>query len=190
MLSVAAGRVLVDCGLFQGRKKLRLQNWEPFPVPVESIDAVLLTHAHVDHCGYLPRLVRMGFRGPVYCTEGTRRLARIILPDAGYLQEEEAAYANKVGYSKHDPALPLYTKNDALESLSLFETMPFGEKQAVMPGVDAEWRRAGHILGAASIRLSVSDADSTVVFSGDLGHANHPLLLPPDPIGDADVVVI
>jgi metallo-beta-lactamase family protein len=189
LLSLVAGRVLVDCGLFQGRKRLRLQNWEPFPVPVESIDAVLLTHAHVDHCGYLPRLVRMGFRGPVYCTEGTRRLARIILPDAGYLQQEEAAYANKVGYSKHDPALPLYTKDDALESLSLLETVPFGEPRAVLPGVDAEWRRAGHILGAASIRLGVSDADSTVVFSGDLGHTGHPLLLPPDPIGHADVVV-
>ena len=108
------GRVLVDCGLFQGKKQLRLQNWAEFPVDPSSIDAVLLTHAHIDHCGYLPRLATHGFTGPVHCTPGTARLAEIVLPDSGHLHEEEAAYANRMGYSKHDPALPLYTESDAL----------------------------------------------------------------------------
>ena len=189
LLETTEGRVLVDCGLFQGRKKLRLQNWEPFPVAPDSIDAVVLTHAHIDHCGYLPRLVRLGFRGPVYCTEGTRKLAEIVLPDSGHLQEEEAAYANRKGYSKHDPALPLYTRADALDCLEQFEPVPFDSVRALSPSVDAEWRRAGHILGAASIKLHLATHDIRVVFSGDLGRSTHPLLLPPAPIGAADVVV-
>ena len=189
LLSYEGGRVLVDCGLFQGRKKLRLQNWAPFPLPANSIDAVVLTHAHVDHCGYLPRLVQLGFRGPVYCTAGTKRLAQIVLPDSGHLQEEEAAYANKVGYSKHDPALPLYTEDDAVTSLAQFEAASFHERLSVLPGLEVEFRRAGHILGAASIGMHLSESDTSVVFSGDLGQSAHPLLLPPDPIGPADVVV-
>ena len=120
LLDTDGGRVLVDCGLFQGRKNLRLQNWEPFPVPPNSIDAVVLTHAHIDHCGYLPRLVNEGFTGPVYCTDGTKKLADIVLPDSGYLHEEEAAYANRKGFSKHDPALPLYTEADAVVNISCF----------------------------------------------------------------------
>jgi len=103
LLETPGGRVLVDCGLFQGARKLRRQNWLPFPVAPDSIDSVVLTHAHIDHCGYLPRLVSLGFKGPVYCTEGTLKLAEIVLPDSGYLQEEEAAFANRKGYSKHDP---------------------------------------------------------------------------------------
>ncbi len=183
-------RLLVDCGLFQGRKALRQANWKPFPVPVESIDAVVLTHAHIDHCGYLPRLWRLGFRGPVYCTSGTRALAGVVLPDCGYLQEEEAAYANRMGFSKHDPAEPLYTAQDASNSLELFETVEFGERRPVVPGIDVTWRRAGHILGAAWLRLSLTDVGTDVVFSGDLGRPTHPLLLPPDPVGSADVVVV
>ena len=190
LLDTADGRVLVDCGLFQGKKKLRLQNWQPLPVPPESIDAVVLTHAHIDHCGYLPRLVKQGFRGPIHCTEGTRRLAEIVLPDSGYLQEEEAAYANRKGYSKHNPALPLYTKEDALACLDQFATVPFDAMQGVLPSVNATWRNAGHILGAASITLDLSENDRTVVFSGDLGRSTHPLLLPPGPIGAADVVIV
>lgn len=189
LLDTADGRVLVDCGLFQGRKNLRLQNWEPFPVPPSSIDAVVLTHAHIDHCGYLPRLVKQGFSGPVYCTPGTKRLAEIVLPDSGYLHEEEAAYFNRKGISKHDPALPLYTKADAVKCLQQLEAVAYETPLAVLPSVVATWRRAGHILGAASIGLHLADTATRVVFSGDLGRSTHPLLLPPDPIGAADIVV-
>jgi metallo-beta-lactamase family protein len=189
LLETSGGRILVDCGLFQGRKKLRLQNWEAMPVPAESIDAVVLTHAHIDHSGYLPRLVAQGFSGPVYCTEGTRKLAEIVLPDCGYLQEEEAEFANRKGYSKHKPALPLYTQDDALVSLRQLESVPFDTAVSVLPDVKSTWRRAGHILGAASIDLHLSEPDRHVVFSGDLGRSTHPLLLPPAPIGPAEVVV-
>lgn len=188
ILDTADGRLLVDAGLFQGRKRLRLANWSPFPVPPSSIDAVVVTHAHVDHCGYLPRLVRQGFTGPVWCTEGTADLLRIVLPDAAHLQEEEAAYANRRGYSKHDPAKPLYTGQDAVAALSLVREVDYGEAQGVLPGVDVTWHRAGHILGAAWVRLRLGGAD--VVLSGDLGRQEHPLLRPPDPIGPADVIVV
>lgn len=189
ILDTGQGRILVDCGLFQGRKHLRVQNWAPFPVPAESIDAVVVTHAHLDHCGYIPRLCRLGFAGRVFCTEGTERLASIVLPDSGHLQEEEARYANRKGYSKHDPAEPLYTRADALESLGLFETVPFDRPTTVLPGLDVTWRRAGHILGASSLRIHLGSNGLVVVFSGDLGTSHHPLLLPPKPIGPADVVV-
>ena len=190
LVDTPTGRVLVDCGLFQGRKELRLQNWSEFPVPPQSIDAIVLTHAHVDHCGYLPRLVRLGFRGRAYGTTGTGKLLEIVLPDSGHLQEEDAAYANRKGYSKHDPALPLYTEQDALASLDAFEPVEFGATVEVFDGVAATWRRAGHILGAASIDLHIGSVDEHVVFSGDLGHGNHPLLLPPADVGTADVLVL
>ncbi len=188
LLDTGEARVLVDCGLFQGRKELRLANWKPFPVDPDSIDAIVLTHAHIDHCGYLPRLYRLGYRGPVYATRGTRDLAAIVLPDSGHLQEEEAEYANRKGYSKHHPAEPLYTEADARECLDLFRAVEFGEQRTVAPGVDVTWSRAGHILGAAS--LHVEALDRKIAFSGDLGRSSHPLLQPPDPIGAADVVVI
>jgi metallo-beta-lactamase family protein len=188
LIDTTDGRVLVDSGLYQGRKELRQANWRPFPVEPRSIDAVVLTHAHIDHCGYVPRLRRLGFEGPVYCTPGTRDLAAIVLPDSGYLQEEEAEYANRRGYSKHDPAEPLYTAAEAQESLELFRTVPFDEPRSVAPGVEVTWRRAGHILGASSLMVDV--AGLRVAFSGDLGRPSHPLLLPPEPIGDADVVVV
>jgi metallo-beta-lactamase family protein len=189
VLDTSEGRILVDCGLFQGQKHLRLQNWAPPPVPPESIDAIVVTHAHLDHCGYIPRLNRLGFSGPVYSTEGTRRLAGIVLPDSGHLQEEEARYANRKGYSKHDPAEPLYTRADAIESLELFETVAFDRPRTILAGLDVTWRRAGHILGSAMLRLHLAREDIVVVFSGDLGTSRHPLLLPPEPIGKADVVV-
>jgi metallo-beta-lactamase family protein len=189
ILDTPNGRILVDCGLFQGEKHLRLQNWAPLPVPAGSIDAVVLTHAHLDHCGYLPRLSRLGFDGPVFCTEGTQRLAGIVLPDSGHLQEEEARFANLKGYSKHHPAEALYTKEEALASLTQFERVPYDQPTEVIPGLDVTWRRAGHILGSASLRLFLPKEDLVVVFSGDLGSSKHPLLLPPEPTGLADVIV-
>lgn len=184
-------RVLVDCGLFQGPKELRERNWAPFPVAESSIDAVLLTHAHVDHCGWLPRLANGGFRGPILCTGGTARLARIVLPDSGHLQEEEAAFANRRGYSRHAPALPLYTEQQARRTLGHLEEIAFDEETDIVPGLSATWRRAGHILGAATITLRVAGRGGarTVAFSGDLGRSTHPLLLPPAPLGDADIVL-
>ena len=184
-------RVLVDCGLFQGPKELRKRNWAPFPVAPSSVDSVLLTHAHVDHCGWLPRLVDGGFRGPVYCTPGTARLVRIVLPDSGHLQEEEAAFLNRRGYSRHDPALPLYTEAAARRSLEQLEEVDFEREVEVVSGVRASWRRAGHILGAATLALRVSGrgGERRVAFSGDLGRSTHPILLPPAPLGDAEVVL-
>lgn len=190
LLDTSKGRFLVDCGLFQGHKELRLQNWAPFPYPPESIDAVVLTHAHLDHCGYLPRLVRLGFTGPIYCTDGTRRLSEIVLPDAGHLQEEEARFANRKGYSKHDPAEPLYTKEDALASLERFRAVEFEENKDIHEGLEISWHRAGHILGSATVSLHLTGFDTMVRFSGDLGTSSHPLLRPPDPIGRADEIVV
>lgn len=193
LLDTPSGRVLVDCGLFQGRKQLRQQNWDPFPVDPASIDAVLLTHAHIDHCGYLPRLAAAGFSGPVYCTQGTSKLAAIVLPDSGHLHEEEASYANRKGYSKHDPALPLYTEEQARDSLDLIVPVDFARPLRLLDDVTATWRRAGHILGAASIDLFLSSSDPReskhVVFSGDLGRGTHPILVAPSPLTATDVLI-
>lgn len=175
-------RVLLECGLFQGLKSLRLRNWAPFPVDPRSIHAVVLSHAHLDHSGYLPALVAQGFEGPVFCTANTAALCRILLPDSGRLQEEDAAYANRKGYSKHEPALPLYTEADAECALRRFRALDFGAPQEVAPGIRATLSRAGHILGSASVRLDLDDGDAeSVFFSGDLGRPRHPILLPPEP---------
>jgi metallo-beta-lactamase family protein len=190
LIDTPAARVLVDAGLFQGLKALRARNWDPFPVPPSSLDAVVLTHAHVDHCGYLPLLTRDGFDGPVWCTEGTAALAGVVLPDAGHLQEEEAAYANRKGYSKHDPALPLFTEDDAGRALSQLQPARFDAEVEVAPGVHATFRPAGHILGSATVTIRLANhEDRRIVFSGDLGRPHHPLLEPPAPVGAADVVV-
>jgi len=190
--SPAGGRVLVDCGLFQGVKELRLRNWRPFPVPPGTVDAVVLSHAHVDHCGYLPALVRDGFAGRVLASRATTELAGIVLPDSGHLQEEEAAYANRTGFSKHHPALPLYTEADARRALDSFEAVPFGTTVEVAPGIRALLEPAGHILGSAVVRLEVDTGAHCrrVVVSGDLGRPSHPLLRPPAPLSDADVVLV
>lgn len=142
-------KVLVDCGLFQGLKELRLKNWEKFPVDPKDIDAVILTHAHIDHSGYLPLLVKQGFRGKIYATPGTYDLCQILLPDSGHLQEEEAQYANRHQYSKHKPALPLYTEEDAYQELRSFQTIPFSQKVQIGKGLEFSFGHAGHILGAA-----------------------------------------
>src|SRR3954469_15896030 len=144
------GRVLIDCGLFQGLKELRLRNWDKSPFNAASLNAVIITHAHIDHTGYLPRLVRQGFRGPVYCSQGTADLLKILLPDAGRLQEEDADYRNRHKLTKHNPALPLYTEKDADASLELIRGVSnVGERFQVAPGMFASFRIAGHILGSS-----------------------------------------
>jgi len=182
-------RVLIDCGLFQGRKELRLRNWARFEPDPSSIDAIVLTHAHVDHCGYVPRLCALGFSGPIYCTEGTASLVGIVLPDSGRLQAEEAAYANRVGYSKHQPAMALYDEEQALAALEQLRMVAFHDPVTVAPGVEVTWHRAGHILGAAWLEVHLTETGRRVVFSGDLGRGDHPLLLPPDPLMVADTIV-
>ncbi|MDX2169200.1 MAG: MBL fold metallo-hydrolase [Deltaproteobacteria bacterium] len=191
LIETPAARVLVDCGLFQGLKPLRLRNWQPFPVAADSIDAVLLTHAHVDHSGYLPALVRQGFRGPIFATAHSEALCRIVLPDSGHLQEEDAAHANRAGYSKHHPALPLYTQADAERALGLFRTVAWDTPVDVAPGLRARLRPAGHILGAASVTVELDGArPRSVTVSGDLGRPSHPLLCAPAPPPASDVLLV
>jgi metallo-beta-lactamase family protein len=191
LIETRHARVLVDCGLFQGEKPLRLRNWEPFPVPPASLDAVLLSHAHVDHSGYLPLLGRDGFRGSVLATRRTLELCRIVLPDSGRLQEEDAAFANRKGYSKHSPALSLFTERDAQAVLGSFRAVPFDAPVDVAPGVRASFRPAGHILGSASIRLDLEgDEPRSLFVSGDLGRPAHPLLAPPAPPAGSDALLI
>ncbi len=191
LLDTGRARVLIDCGLFQGLKELRQRNWEPFPVPPGSLDAIVLTHAHVDHTGYLPAVVRDGFRGPVFATPGTVRLSRVLLLDAAHLQEEEARFANQRGYSKHHPALPLYTTDDAERALAQLEALPYGQRRTVAPGVEVELIPAGHILGSASVLLHVEGgATHRILVSGDLGRPDHPLFLPPPVPPAADVVLL
>jgi metallo-beta-lactamase family protein len=187
LLSAGDTRLLIDCGLYQGVKPLRLRNWSPLPVEPDSLDAVLLTHAHIDHSGYLPALVRDGFGGPVHCSEPTSDLCRILLPDAAHLQEEDAGYANRKGFSKHHPALPLYTEADAESALACLAPVPFGAWQD-LGEVRFRLRPAGHILGAASIE--VEHDGRRVLFSGDLGRSEDLLLWPPEPPGDPDWIVV
>ena len=182
----AGRRVLVDCGLFQGPKKLRERNWAPFEG--DGLDAVVLTHAHIDHSGYLPRLCKEGYAGPVYCTRGTRDLLRLLLPDSGFLQEEEARHANRAGYSKHRPALPLYTRADAEASLAQLVAVDYGESFEPAPGFTARFSRAGHILGASSLYLEAGGA--TLAFSGDVGRPADPIMKPPEPLPRADTIVV
>lgn len=178
LLEQQDSRLLVDCGLFQGLKELRLKNWAEFPIDPKSIDAVLITHAHIDHSGYIPLLVRNGFKGPIYCTSATYELAKILLPDSGFLHEEDAKRANKYQYSKHHPALPLYTQQDALDCLKFFKVIEFNKTYELLPEIFATWRHAGHILGAAFIELNLMQHHLT--FSGDLGRFCDPIMLPPE----------
>jgi metallo-beta-lactamase family protein len=181
-------RVLVDCGLFQGFKNLRQQNWEDFPFDPAALDAVVLTHAHLDHSGALPRLVREGFRGPVFATQATYESCQLLLPDSARLQEEDAEYANRHGSSRHQPALPLYTEADAERTLRQFQPLPRHEDVAVAPGFVVRAQRSGHILGASSLRFAVGG--KSVLFSGDLGRPDDPVMLPPEPPLASDHVVM
>jgi metallo-beta-lactamase family protein len=181
-------RLLVDCGLFQGFKALRLRNWARFPVDPRQIDAVILTHAHLDHTGYLPLLVKCGFTGPVFCSESTAEFCRILLPDSGYLQEKDADYANRHGFSRHKPALPLYTYEDAVTAIDRLEVIAFDQPQGLPGGATALLRRAGHILGAGSVQLDW--AGTCIVFSGDLGRYGDPIMVDPASIEDTDYLLV
>jgi metallo-beta-lactamase family protein len=188
LVTTDRARVLVDCGLFQGPKKLRNRNWADPGVDAAALDAVVLTHAHIDHSGYLPRLCKAGFTGKVFCTAGTRDLLGLLLPDAGFLQEEEARHANAGGYSRHHPALPLYTRDDAVRSLEPIVSVAYHTEIEVAPGVRASFGRAGHIVGAAHVRIATGD--TSIAFSGDVGRPHDPIMKPPEPLPPSDHVVV
>ena len=181
-------RVLVDCGLFQGDRELRARNREDFPVDPSSIDAVILTHAHIDHSGYLPVLVRDGFRGPVWCTPGTADICKLVLPDAAHLEEEEASYANKHRTSRHYPALPLFTARDAHDALALLRPVPFINTIRPLGDLRITFFHAGHIIGASSVQLS--DHDVRVTFSGDVGRPAARVMRAPAPLQPTDVLIM
>ncbi len=192
LLKTAHKQYLIDCGLFQGLKELRLRNWEPFPISPEDIDAVILTHAHIDHTGYLPRLVHYGFKGTIYATTATTDLCQILLPDSAHLQEEDAEYANKKHFSKHSPALPLYTTEDALQALELFKPIAYGSRLQLDDGVSLTFQDAGHILGSSFIdlRLPIDGEERRLLFSGDLGRPNQPILRDPHTVFGADYLIV
>lgn len=181
-------KILVDCGLFQGFKELRLRNWEDIPINVNNLDAVVLTHAHIDHSGYIPRLVKMGFKGKVYCTPATRDLCKILLPDCGYLMEEEARYANKRKFSKHSPALPLFTFDEAQSSLKSFRAVPYNQDFSLGDGLSIQFFNAGHILGSSSVVIGTEN--KKICFSGDIGRSADPILHPPEVPESVDCVVM
>lgn len=196
LIETDRARVLVDCGMFQGLKELRERNWQDLPFDPATLDAVLITHAHIDHTGYLPRLVAQGFNNPVYCSRGTADLIKILLPDAARLQEEDADYLNRHHLTKHEPALPLYTEDDARAAIKLIHTVEnTGVPVAVAPGVRAGFRIAGHILGSSLVlvELDGAGADGTgrrVLFSGDLGHYNQPIIRDPVAPPACDYLVV
>jgi len=191
LISANGSKVLLDCGLFQGLKELRLRNWEAPDFLPADIDAIVISHAHIDHSGYLPLLVRLGFSGPIYCTPATADLLAILLRDSAYLQEEHAAHANRFGYSKHTPAVPLYTMEDAEATLPLLQPQMYREPFPVANDIEVVLRCAGHILGSATVDLLVGGKKETrVVFTGDLGRWGRPILKDPTPVKEADVLLV
>lgn len=190
LLQVGETKVLVDGGLFQGLKALRERNWQALPIKAKDIGAVVLTHAHLDHCGYLPRLVSQGFRGRIFCTPATAELTKIVLEDAARLQEEDAERANRKRYTKHSPALPLFTTQDADRTVALLQPLGYERPVSVQPGITAEFLNAGHLLGSGYARIRIDGADKTILFGGDLGRYNRPVLPDPTPVAEADVILV
>ncbi len=192
LVETDGNRLLVDCGLYQGLKELRLRNWERLPVDPKSIDWVVLTHGHIDHTGYLPRLFKDGFKERVYATAATADLLKILLPDSGHLQEEEAAYHNKRGTSKHKPALPLYTEEEGLKAAKGVSGVGYRQMVELEEGIRVKFERAGHILGSAIVTVEIVGGASRrrLVFSGDVGRYGAPILPDPAPLGDADYVIV
>jgi metallo-beta-lactamase family protein len=192
LLELDKFKFLIDCGLFQGPKKFRLKNWEPPLVDPAKVDRVLLTHAHIDHAGYLPRFCRDGFNGPVHCTHATSDLCDVMLKDSAHLQEEDAAWANKKGYSKHSPALPLYTVEDAEKSLKQFQPLQYGEDLFIRDDLRLKFKDSGHILGSAFIDLKRINGklQKKIVFSGDIGRPERPILRDPVQVFNVDYLVL
>lgn len=188
LLHAGSQQIMIDCGLFQGLKQLRLKNWAPLPVDVSGINSVILTHAHIDHSGYLPLLVKHGFSGKIYCSHATAELCKILLPDSAHLQEEEAEFANRRGFSKHKPALPLYTQEDAAQALELLTPVEMDREIDVGPDVMLKLYPSGHILGSSFVQIR--HAQKTIVFSGDIGRSNDVLMYPPASIKHADYLVV
>lgn len=192
LLEIDNKKLLIDCGLFQGPKENRLKNWEPFPVPPRQIDKVLLTHAHIDHSGYLPRFCSEGFTGEIHCTHATADLCDILLKDSGHLQEEDARWANKKGYSKHKPAKPLFTVKDAEKALEMFAPMNYGEDYYLNDNIRIKFKDAGHILGSSFIDIKTLDGQNSkkIVFSGDMGRPTRRYLNDPVQIFNVDYLVL
>jgi metallo-beta-lactamase family protein len=191
LLEADGHRLLVDCGLFQGLKELRARNWAPLAVHPASIHAVILTHAHIDHSGWLPRLVAGGFRGRIFCTPATADLCRLVLPDAGRLQEEDARHANRGRYTKHAPALPLFTEADAMNTLARLQPVGFERALPVSQRLEVEFFNAGHLLGSAFVRLRrAGHLRPSMLFGGDLGRYDRPVLPDPSPAVEADVLLL
>lgn len=192
LITSGSSKILIDCGLYQGLKALRMMNWEPFPIRESSLSSILFTHAHIDHTGYLPRIVNNGFNGPVHATPPTCDLARIMLPDSGRLQEEEARFANKKGVSRHTPALPLYTEEQAQNSLKLLTPNPYDKPCEIAEGVNVVFRNAGHILGSALVEMTIKEGSTStkIVFTGDLGRLGTPILPDPAIVEEADYLVL
>jgi metallo-beta-lactamase family protein len=188
LVESGGARIMVDGGLFQGLKELRLRNWADFPVSPSSIEAIVLTHAHLDHCGYLPRLVAQGFKGRIFCTQGTQDLCRIVLPDSGRIQEEDAEYANRRQFTKHSPALPLYREVDALRAVSQLQPVGYDRPVPVANGIEAEFANAGHLLGSSYVRMKIDGR--TIVFGGDLGRFGRPVLPDPTMADEADYLLV
>lgn len=191
-LEIEGNNLLIDCGMFQGPKEIRLKNWAEFPVPPASFDFVLLTHAHIDHSGYLPKFVREGFNGKIICTHATAELCKVMLKDSAHIQEEDAKWANKKGFSKHSPALPLYTTEDAEKAIKLFTPVHYGDHFKLTENTRIKFHDSGHILGSAliDIKTKINNETRKILFSGDLGRPEIPVLNEPDQVYNVDYLVL